>query len=348
MPTVLRTLLGFCVLAAGGAQALSPDKLYLAIAPSVWRVFALDADGKPVSQGSAVVVANETLLTNCHVLTKAKGIVINQGKLTLGAKVQYSDIERDLCQITASGLKAPAAAIGDSDKLAVGQKIYTLGNPINLELTLSDGLVSALRKDSTERLRFIQISAPISHGSSGGGLFDRDGRLVGITSAGIEAGQNLNLAIPISWLKDLPARSAGAKVKYDGDRRTVAVTPAPVPAPAPAPAPPAREHAKPVASGYGDIKDVAKLAQLAPNAKAAYETFLSKPLPRAFAISDDKRWWYAWGWKPKDPADDPDPSVRVVSGCEKRTQRTCVLYAVDDVVVYRETSRQTAKAQEAP
>jgi S1-C subfamily serine protease len=337
---MLRTLLASSVLAAGGAQAVSADKLYLAISPSVWRVFALNAEGKPFAQGSAVVVANETLLTNCHVLVKAKGIVIKQGNVNLVAKLQYADAERDLCQMAAPGLKAPALPLGDSDKLVVGQKIYTLGNPVGLELTLSDGLVSALRKDATQRLRYIQISAPISHGSSGGGLFDKDGKLVGITSAGVEGGQNLNLAIPIAWVKELPVRSAVTMGKYETDRR--------IAQPVPAPARPARTHATPVASGYGDIKDVAKVVQLSSRAQTAYETFLTKPFPRAFAIGEDNRWWYAAGWKPKDPGSDPDPAVRVVPDCEKHTHRTCVLYAVDDVVVYQDKPKRTAKAQETP
>ena len=68
----------------------------------------------------------------------------------------------------------------------------------------------------------------------------------------------------------------------------------------------------------------------------------------AFAIGENNRWWYAAGWKPKDPGSDPDPAVRVVPDCEKHTHKPCVLYAVDDVVVYQEKPKQTAKAQETP
>ena len=207
--SISATALTLACMATGGIQAAAPDKVYSMVAPSVWRVVSYDAAGKALAQGSAVVIAPETLLTNCHVLAQAKSFTIRQDNTIVGARLQYIDVERDMCQIVARNLKAPAVRIGDSDKVVVGQRIYTLGNPLGLELTLSDGLVSALRKDDAQHLRYIQISAPISHGSSGGGLFDEEGRLIGITSAGLDKGQNLNLAIPIKWQQELAAEPRG-------------------------------------------------------------------------------------------------------------------------------------------
>ncbi len=203
-------------LASFHALALTPDKFYAKTAPSVWHVFVYDADGLAFAQGSAVVIGKETLLTNCHVLAKAKRISVRQDNTTYDAKLQHIDVERDLCQITARNMVAPAVPLGDSGRLTVGQKVYTLGNPKGLELTLSDGLVSALRKDDDMALRYIQTTAPFSHGSSGGGLFDEEGRLVGITTAIAKDAQNVNFAIPINYLKDLPARSAAAIAKRSG------------------------------------------------------------------------------------------------------------------------------------
>jgi S1-C subfamily serine protease len=192
------------------AYALTPDKFYAKTAPSVWHVFVYDADGIAFGQGSAVVVGKETLLTNCHVLAKARRVSVRQDNVSYDAKLQHIDIERDMCQITARNLPAPAVPLGDSSKVAVGQRVYTLGNPKGLELTLSDGLVSALRKDDATNLRYIQTTAPMSHGSSGGGLFDEEGRLIGITTAIAKDAQNLNFAIPINFLRDLAARSDAA------------------------------------------------------------------------------------------------------------------------------------------
>ncbi|MGH9440374.1 MAG: trypsin-like peptidase domain-containing protein, partial [Terriglobia bacterium] len=81
--------------------------------------------------------------------------------------------------------------------LAVGEKVYAIGAPEGLELTISEGLISGLRDFDKERV--IQTSAAISPGSSGGGLFDAEGRLVGITTFYLKGGQSLNFALPAEW-----------------------------------------------------------------------------------------------------------------------------------------------------
>lgn len=352
IPGFASTLALAGLLGAGMAHAAAPDKLYATLSPSVWRVVAMDAAGKPFAQGSAVVIAPETLLTNCHVLAKASSFVVRQDTVVVPARLQYIDIERDMCQITARTLKAPAVRMGDSDKVAVGQRIYTLGNPLGMELTLSDGLVSAMRHDDNHKLKYIQISAPISPGSSGGGLFDEDGALIGITSAGMEKGQNLNLAIPIRWQQELAERSKAALARYasgdkGGDKGGDKAPDAPVrpaapeivvqapparPAPrAPASPPPARG----AGSAYAAVDDMDKLLALSPYARAAYTAFLARPLPRAFALAVPRGYWASWTTTPKNPGDDPNPAVRVLTGCEKFHKTRCVLYAVDKVVVYR-------------
>jgi hypothetical protein len=116
----------------------------------------------------------------------------------------WSDAERDLCQIAATGLTARPAAIGATKVLTVGSRVYAVGAPKDLELTLSEGSVSGLREVAGGR--FIQTTAPISPGSSGGGLFDEHGALVGLTTFYVSEGQNLNFALPVEWLRELHAR----------------------------------------------------------------------------------------------------------------------------------------------
>jgi serine protease Do len=333
-------------------HAAAPDKLYAMLAPSVWQVVALNQDRKPFMQGSAVVIAPEVLLTNCHVLKGAKSFFVTHDKRALPAHLQYADPERDMCQVVANELKAPAVHMGDSDQIAVGQRIYALGNPMGLELTLSDGLVSGLRRDRQQRLHFIQISAPISHGSSGGGVFDASGRLLGITTALVQDGQNLNLAIPVAWQRDLPTRSRDAYAANSSALRAANLPPADgkpsaaALAVAAAPDADARRPASsfvhataPVASGYANIDEVDKLVALEPGAGKSYEQFLQRPFPRAFALAAGGGSYVAWTDRPKVPGDDPDPAVRVLTRCEAQYHRTCALYAVDDVVVYRKPGR---------
>jgi hypothetical protein len=317
------------------AAALTPDRVYARVAPSVWRVFVFDESGKPFGQGSAVVVGQGSVLTNCHVVLKSKRITIKHDNVSYEARLQHADPAHDMCELNVPGLAAPAVELGNSDELTVGQRVYALGNPKGMELTLSDGLVSALRKDRSSKLLLIQTTAPISPGSSGGGLFDDEGRLIGLTTMHIKDSQNLNFAVAINWLRELPGHSASVitsvtRARTNGD---VKPPPAPVPAARPAGQPPASQP--PAASGYADIEDMSKLAGYRPQVREAYAKFLTRPLPRAFALSDNGGSYQAWSRKPRDPADSPDPAVRVISACERFHQSHCRLYAVDRTVVYR-------------
>ena len=88
--------------------------------------------------------------------------------------------------------------IANSDLIKVGQKIYAIGSPLGFENTMTEGLVSGLRYNKEEDKNYIQISAAISHGSSGGAVVNSNGELIGISSATIAKGQNLNFAIPVN------------------------------------------------------------------------------------------------------------------------------------------------------
>ena len=202
-------------LAAAPALALTPAELFALVSPSVWRVQTLDADGLMLGQGSAVVVAPGLLVTNCHVLARARQVQVRrdgQAKAT-PARLSLWDVQRDLCQLEAAGLSAPFVALGSVADAAVGQPAFAIGHPRGLDLTMSAGLVSSLRRNGAGQLVLLQTSAAISGGSSGGGLFNEAGALLGLTTIASITGdaQNLNFAIPVDWIKDLPRRHAAAR-----------------------------------------------------------------------------------------------------------------------------------------
>jgi S1-C subfamily serine protease len=94
--------------------------------------------------------------------------------------------------------------LGDSDRLVVGERAISIGNPLGLEHTLTDGLISARRVWQGRPM--IQMSVPVSPGNSGGPLFNMRGEVVGITTAQLGAygrGQNLNLAVPVNVLRQM-------------------------------------------------------------------------------------------------------------------------------------------------
>ncbi|MBS7806043.1 serine protease [Variovorax sp. PCZ-1] len=193
------------------ANELTSEQLFEKVAPSVWGVTTFDKSERALATGSAVVIAPGTLITNCHVLAKAASFAIKRDNVSFGATLQHADTERDLCQITVRNFSAPVVGIVSVDTLKVGQKAFAIGNPRGLEVTLSDGLVSGLRRsDDGKTIEFVQTTAPISPGSSGGGLFDNQGRLIGITTLIRRDSQNLNFAVPGSWIAEVPARAQAA------------------------------------------------------------------------------------------------------------------------------------------
>ncbi|MDR6860522.1 S1C family serine protease [Variovorax guangxiensis] len=210
------------------AAPRTPEEIFREASPSIWVVLPKDADGRTLGSGSAVIVGPGRLVTNCHVLRNASSITLRREGVDLGAKLEYPDAERDLCQLKADNLPKAVAAIAPTSALRVGQKVYAIGAPRGLEQTLSDGLVSALRRNSAGEIEFIQMSAPISPGSSGGGLFDEEGRLIGITTAAISgAAQNLNFARPAQWVSEIPERGVAALAEFKRTGRSGAASTTP-------------------------------------------------------------------------------------------------------------------------
>jgi len=192
---LLAALLGPAV-----AAAKTPEQIFQQASQSVVVIHAFDADGNPVNQGGGVVTARELVTTNCHVIEGAASLEVHLRQQTYTGTAAASNEERDLCQIRVPQLSAPRVTL-NTGRVRVGQRVYAIGAPEGLELTLSEGLISSLR--DFDGSQYIQTSAAISQGSSGGGLFDTEGRLIGITSFFVGEGPNLNFALPAAWIVEL-------------------------------------------------------------------------------------------------------------------------------------------------
>jgi len=313
-----------CLLAAlcPTAWALTAEQVYAKASPSVWRVVTYDLDNLPLGQGSGVVVAPQAVVTNCHVLAKAKRVRVRRDKESHDAKLDLWDVKRDLCQLAVPGLRAPAVSVADSGRIVVGQNVFAIGNPKGLELTVSAGLVSSLRKNTSGQLVLIQTSAAISGGSSGGGLFDDKGELIGLTTLGSVSGdaQNLNFAIPSDWVRELPQRHAQA----------AAADKAPAAPSGGASPPPAASTA-----AWARLDDADRLPFASDRLRERYRVFLTLPLPRAFVISEGGDWYPATGAVSTQPGVTGTPAERALRDCERNGSGCCHLYAVDNQVVYR-------------
>ncbi len=201
-PTALFLTVGILERPATLPRQLSPSEVFQKVAASILVVESLDILGKPDALGSAVCVLPGVVVTNAHVLEHAVSVRVRQGLRAWPASVAHLQVDHDLALMTVEGFSAAPVALRASGELMVGERVFAVGSPQGLELTLSEGLVSGLRPHQGRVL--VQTSAPISPGSSGGGLFDEQGRLVGITTFQFQ-GQNLNFALPTEWLEETEA-----------------------------------------------------------------------------------------------------------------------------------------------
>jgi serine protease Do len=205
--------LAACVTTATWAQGVDlvpPEQLFERLAPSVWTVETFDARNQPLALGSAVVIGAGSLVTNCHVLARSSRVAISRENVSYGATLEHPDPERDLCILKVRNFSAPAVTVGNVENLKTGSRVYAIGSPRGLEQTISDGLLSGVRKSTSGDFTALQVTVPISKGSSGGGLFDAHGRLIGITTFQLRDGQNLNFALPVNWIAEVPARAQTA------------------------------------------------------------------------------------------------------------------------------------------
>lgn len=179
----------------------SAEDIFSQVSQSVVRISVSNAAGLPVAGGSGVVIGPGSVITNCHVALRGELLEVKLDGTAYSASVEVANEERDLCLLGVSGLTAPAVSLGSVESVRVGQRVYAVGAPQGLDLTISDGIVSALRDSQGSKI--IQTSAPVSPGSSGGGLFDTSGRMVGVVTFQTKAGQNLNFAVPADWVGEM-------------------------------------------------------------------------------------------------------------------------------------------------
>jgi len=177
--------------------ALPTPLLFKAASPAVYAVLG-QATALATSQGSAVAVSSKEAITNCHVVARSKTITLANATTRLRAEVIAADRKTDRCYLRVlDGELEPVPGFRDYASLSVGEVVFTIGSPEGLINTLGDGLLSGLRR-SEEGVEYVQITAPVSPGSSGGGVFDDRGNLIGITTFTIRDAQNLNFAISAS------------------------------------------------------------------------------------------------------------------------------------------------------
>jgi serine protease Do len=195
---------------AGASAQEDPSAIYSSARKSVVLIKGAHKQGSGFiihTWRCSVIATNCTphalLITNYHVIAGESAVTLmfeNGHEITIESVIA-ADPKLDLALIPLSGENLDALDLNFAGKLAVGEKVFAIGNPLGLEGTMSDGLVSGFR-ESRAGVQMILFSAPISPGSSGGPLIDKTGNVIGIVTATFEGGQNLNLALPTSAFRE--------------------------------------------------------------------------------------------------------------------------------------------------
>ena len=151
--------------------------------------------------GSGVVVAAETIVTNCHVTRDALSVSVLRGSARWVADAQRSDFDHDLCLLHVPGLEGDVVPLGSAEGLVPGQIVTALGYTGGLSIQNSEGEVLGLHR--LDGARVIRSSNWFSSGASGGGLFDADLRLVGILTFRLRGGEAHYFSAPSEWLQSM-------------------------------------------------------------------------------------------------------------------------------------------------
>jgi S1-C subfamily serine protease len=221
-------LVGLCTLAVscGGPskpEVLTPKEISQQSKPAIVRVLVYGkAQDEPERIGSGFIVSpNGLVATNLHVFTDlSRGVFTDvrigllDGRLLPVKRVIAIDASRDLAILSIDAKDLPVLELGDSDRASAGDPVVAIGHPVGQFYTVSDGLISSWRlldAGGGKATKILQISAPISVGSSGGPLFDSKGKVIGVNTAIAREGQNLNFAIPSNYLRPLLTTASGGE-----------------------------------------------------------------------------------------------------------------------------------------
>jgi len=176
------------------ARAYTIPEIVKRAKPAVVEIVALDEKGSPTKLGTGFFIWEDGLVvTNCHVIQGATSLAAldNHGAVFSLDRVLACSTDPDLAVLKFTAHDVAFLHPRHSGEIVEGDKVIVIGNPTGLTGTVSEGIISALRENGS----IIQITAPISPGSSGSPVLDEKGELIGIVTSQRQEGQNLNFAI---------------------------------------------------------------------------------------------------------------------------------------------------------
>lgn len=175
-------------------------KVYRDCSKSVLLLIVKSPEGEVVAQASGFIIAGRKVVTNNHVISKGQ-VFIQSGVAILPAALEKADIENDLAILRTDAFLSVNALTINEEIPSPGATVFTISSPIGLENSISTGVVASIRDFNGRRL--IQITSPISPGSSGGPVLNERGEVIGVAVGQLNEGQNLNFAVPSVMLTKL-------------------------------------------------------------------------------------------------------------------------------------------------
>ena len=218
----ISTLCAAILTAAIGASAVAQESItsiVRQVRPAVVTVITYDKDGEKDSQGSGFFVDANHVVTDWHVIEDAGRIEVKgaDGKVYRVTSVVAGGESDDLAKLELSESNTNITPLKITGVIPeAGERVVVVGSPFGLDATVSDGIVSGVR-DIPGLGRVIQISAPISRGSSGSPVVNLKGEVVGVAQAIRGGGQNLNFAIPGAQVLAMKPTGSGARASKPAD-----------------------------------------------------------------------------------------------------------------------------------
>lgn len=178
------------------ASPLTGVKLYQAVENGVYTISA--TDGSEQSVGSAVAVTDSVLATSCHIGGAAKGFKVKIAGKYYKSKLIYANTKHDLCLLTVDQQRFKPVNMLPSTEVNIGEDVYAIGNPYGIEKSIARGIIS--NKRHVDGAWVLQSDVTLEAGSSGGGLFNTEGKLIGIIYAGHRL-KNIGFIMPTEWIQ---------------------------------------------------------------------------------------------------------------------------------------------------
>ncbi len=197
--TLIRVII--CIFPFALVKAENLQAMYDKVGSSIYQLYAIDKNKQRViALGSAVAISSHYLATNCHVALAGNFLIAKINNTPYLARLCYFNQDQDLCLVDVVGVALNPVKIRATKSVKVGESVFAISYPTQNKKLVSTGIVEKILSD--EGYPILQNTAVIVHGSSGGGLFDNAGNLIGITSSGV-SGKPIGYAIPTELILEV-------------------------------------------------------------------------------------------------------------------------------------------------